>query len=117
MKTAILNTQAPFASQSARDSLDLAMTLATYEQELSLFFKGEAVLQLLKSQKSLEIGRKDFTKTFKALPLYDIEQVYLDESALKEYNLSLADLSIEPTLLNSSAFYAMLNTHSTVFTF
>lgn len=93
MTIAIVNTVSPWGDEQARDSLDMAMVLATYEQDVTLFFKGQGVLQLKTQQAGQPLLRKDFCKTFAALDLYDIEEIYVLAEDLAELELSQADIA------------------------
>lgn len=85
---ALLNTSSPFSQSSAKDSLDVAMILGSYEQQVSLFFMGDGVYQLGQNQSAQLISQKDFIKTFAALEFYDIENIYISKSCLEARGLS-----------------------------
>ena len=62
---AILNTTAPFGKPNAKDALDIALIMGTYEQDTHLFFQGDGVWQLISQQTPEALNIKDFLKTLK----------------------------------------------------
>lgn len=89
MKTlALINSKAPFASTYGKDSLDVALIFASFEQGVSLFFQGDGVYQLIDKQDGSVISVKDYLKTFSAFEFYDIEDIYVCQQSLSERKLS-----------------------------
>ena len=84
----ILNTSAPFGQPNAKDALDVALIMGTYEQTTHLFFQGDGVWQLVTHQQPESIQVKDFLKTFSAFEFYDLENIYVCKQSLVERNLS-----------------------------
>jgi tRNA 2-thiouridine synthesizing protein C len=117
LNTAIRITQPPFSNDTGRDALDLAMILATYEQSVALYFEQDGIYQLLKNINSQHILRKNYTSTFKALELYDIEKIYVNSNDLAQLGLKQNDLNIDVTMLSESDFFSLLNQTNTVLTF
>jgi tRNA 2-thiouridine synthesizing protein C len=83
----ILNTCSPFGSANAKDALDVALIMGTYEQQTHLFFQGDGVWQLVANQYPETIHVKDFLKTFAAFEFYDLENIYICKQSLVERNL------------------------------
>ena len=98
----IVCRQAPYGSSLARESLELALAAAVFEQDLALLFIGDGVLQLLGEQHSDGIGQKSQLKLASALPLYDVSEVYVDAQALRDRALELHELAIPATALSNS---------------
>ncbi|MFV7772558.1 sulfurtransferase complex subunit TusC [Shewanella marisflavi] len=90
-KITLIFRHAPHGSAKAREGLDFALLSASFEQEVSIIFADEGVLNLLPGQTPEVIGAKDFVAAFKALPLYDIEQVYACQQSLQDYSLTEED--------------------------
>lgn len=91
-----------FNSYKAQEMLDLALALSTFEHTVQLLFIDSAVLQLLKNQQPNLNYRKDFITTFKALAMYDINDIYVDEASLAQFKLSKEDLIIDVTIVNKA---------------
>ena len=85
---AIINSKAPFSSTYGKDSLDVALIFGSFEQEISLFFQGDGVYQLMANQSGATISVKDYLKTFSAFEFYDIEHIYVCQQSLIDRELS-----------------------------
>jgi tRNA 2-thiouridine synthesizing protein C len=97
---AILNTQSPYANALAQESLDMAMAASSFDQAVWLFFMDDGVLQLVDGQNPKGIGRKAFTKGIAALPLYDIDRIYVCANSLKERGLDTPSFPTDITLVS-----------------
>lgn len=82
----------------AREAQDLALAIAAMDNPVHLLYLGEAVLQLLPLT-GKPVG-KDFTVAQKLFPLYDIGEVYVCASALKQYQLDPATLRLPVTVVD-----------------
>lgn len=114
---AIIFTQSPFQNQLGQDGLELALTLATFEQAVSLFFRDTGVLQLLSQLDGTHLGRKTYTDAFKSLDLYDIEDVFVCQDSLALLNIDPLQLNIPVSLLNQKQWSAELAKHNRILTF
>ncbi|MCU4677681.1 sulfurtransferase complex subunit TusC [Catenovulum sp. 2E275] len=114
---AIIFKQSPFQNKSGQDALELALTLATFEQDVALFFKDAGVLQLVKNLNGQIAGRKTYTAAFKSLDLYDIEQVFVCENSLAKFGLTEQDLIIPVSLINVQNWREQLGNHQRILTF
>lgn len=114
---AILNAHSSFNSCYGKDALDVALIFGSYEQEVSLFFQGEGVRQLINAQKASLINAKDYLATFSALEFYDVENVYVCLESLKQRNL-VADFHIgNVNVVTEHEFSVRLRQHRTVLRF
>ena len=114
---AILNKSAPYGSINGQESLDMALAMSNFGQDVSLFFIEDGVLQLIKQQTADKIHHKAYHKTFGALSFYDIDNIYVCQQSLLERNLSATDLSIPVTLIELSQLTALITTHAQVMVF
>lgn len=115
-QVAILNSKIPFADNTAKDSLDIALIFGSYEQPISLFFHDDAVWQLISQTPSM-ISQKDFLKTFSAFELYDIENVYICQRSLNERNLPEKFHIDNVQVLAQADFNSCLAKHDVIFRF
>lgn len=114
---ALVNTSSPFSSSNAKDSLDIALIMGSYEQDVSLYFAGEGVWQLIDGQSPETLHVKNFLKTFSAFEFYDLNHVYVCSDSLKQRGLS-ANFHIDNvTVLNKTDFSMKLHQHSVVLKF
>lgn len=88
----IVFNKAPYGSQAGRELLDIALMAAAFEMPITAIFSGQGVYQLLNNQQPDILHIKNHSATFKALPLYDIEEILVDQNALQQLNLKQGDL-------------------------
>ncbi len=83
----------PHNGAYVQEMLDIIMTVAAFDQEVSILLFDNAVFQL-KEQQQPELANLKATATiYKALPLYDINQLYAETESLQERGLSVASLA------------------------
>ena len=114
---AILNTTAPFAQPNAKDALDVALIMGSYEQETHLFFQGDGVWQLIKEQTPTDISVKDFLKTFAAFEFYDLNNVYICQKSLEERGLTAIFHIDNVHVMSSTQFADKLSQNDIIFRF
>ena len=103
----IWSTHSPITSLSARETLDTALAFATYDQPVALLFSGKGVLQLADNQNARLSGAKNMFGLLKALPLYDLDKVYVSQQDLLALGVTPPQNSpAEP--LSDSAIAALL---------
>lgn len=97
IKLAVVFGQPPYGSASSREGLDalLAATAFCPEDELAVFFINEGVLNLVREQKPELILQKDFSPAFKLLDLCQIEQRYICQQSLQQWELADEQLLIK----------------------
>ncbi len=98
-KLLFVSRKAPYGSSMARDALDALLAASVYDQDLSVLFMGDGVFQLVKDQAAHRAGMKSLAASLPALPLYDIEKIYVQQSALEQRGLADAELVIPATAL------------------
>jgi tRNA 2-thiouridine synthesizing protein C len=96
---AIINKSAPYGSSNGQESLDMALAMSNFAQDVSVFFIEDGVLQLLVSQNATTIDAKAYFKTFPALEFYDIENIYVCKKSLIQRGLQASQLCIPVTLI------------------
>lgn len=87
----LIARSAPYGSANSRELLDIALAGGAFEQNISLLFLGDGVFQLQGQQNSQLLGQKNLSKTLKMLPMYDIEKIYYQDSALELRQLNQPD--------------------------
>jgi len=116
-KILFVNTRAPYGSSMARDALDALLAASAYEQDLSVLFLGEAVFQLLRNQNPKAISMKNLAATLPVLPMYDIKQIYVQESALSSRGLSIDDLVLPAKVLGEDEIAALMDSQGAILSF
>jgi len=85
----IQSCRAPYSSSYPIDALEAAFAATNMGLELRFVFVGEGVLQLIQEQGNTSIAHKSIFKKLGALPLFDIEKIYVQSTALSKYNVSI----------------------------
>jgi len=98
MSTLIMIDQPPYGAWAGREALDMAFSLAAFDQPASLLFAGAGVNWLRQSQEAGGIGQKSLEKNLAAAPIFGIEAILADRVACQKYGLS-EDLLIEGVTL------------------
>lgn len=113
----IHNQRAPYGSASAREALDVALTCSIFEMPVSLLFSGDGVYQLLKGQNGNAIEHKTLEAMLSALPMYDVDKIFVTSEDLQNFKLSTDDLVLPVKVIENSQLPELLKQHSTVLTF
>lgn len=113
----VILSQTPYGGSLAREAIDYCLAAAAFEQNINILFTGDAVLQLLKEQKPEGIYQKNVSKTLSALPMYGVEQYYVEQDALKRYQLNENQLCLPITPVSSDQMADLLNQANSVLNF
>ena len=116
MSTLIVLRSTPYGNTNAKDALDVVLTLAAFEQQPALLYQGLGVQQLLLDA-SMQSPFKHVGKILGALPMYDVEQVYVDLASMEEYGIlpqQLASLPVACHLLTSHQVSDLMHSHQHV---
>ncbi len=87
-----INRRAPHGTNYAHEGLEMALMGAAYDQEVVMVYLDDGVFQLRRGQDTAEIGTKNFSATYRALPDYEVRQVLVEKKSLAERGMSKADL-------------------------
>ncbi|ADZ92046.1 DsrE family protein [Marinomonas mediterranea] len=115
-KTLILFSSSPYETTSAKEGLDLALVLGTFEQPVSLAFSGDGVSLLLEEQLPEKAQGKHLYKLLDGLEFYDIEEIYALEFDLELYSPKHAVWS-GVTAVDENAWSKILREHSQIIRF
>jgi tRNA 2-thiouridine synthesizing protein C len=83
----------PYFGAYAYEALDMVMTAAAFDQEVSVLLLDDAVFQLKAKQTPENAKLKDTAGLFAALPIYGIKNIFVETESLQEKGLSLDNLS------------------------
>ena len=87
-----INRKAPYGTIYAWESLEVVLIGAAFEQDVSLAFMDDGVVQLTKGQDTKGIGMKNFSPTYAALGDYEVTKIYVEKESLEERGLTIDDL-------------------------
>lgn len=105
----VIVRHSPYGSSLGRASLDTALAAAAFDQPVSLLFMGDGVLQLRADQDSQAIGVKNIGRLLASLPMYEIEQVYVDAEATKRYDMDLANAPVATQMLDGTGMRQLMS--------
>lgn len=113
-----ISRHAPYGSSLARDALDALLASAAYDQQLSLLFMDDGVLQLLSGQHSEAIQQKNFANVLPVLELYEIDKMYVHQESLLQRGIESRDLmNLSFTLLTSEKISELMSAHQQILSF
>lgn len=111
----VISRQAPYGSNRAHQSLDIALAATVFEQTVNYIFMGDGVYQLLGNQNATSIQSKTLVNALQTLDLYGIESIFVDNQSLDERNLTQSDLSLETNLVSRDEIAKIIQSSNSVF--
>lgn len=89
---AFIFSYAPHGTAFGREGLDLILSASLTIQNISIFFIGDGIFQLIKNQKPEYILSRNYTPAFCILPLYGINKFYFCSDSLIERGIFEKDI-------------------------
>ena len=117
MSTLVVIQSSPYGTTNAKDALDVLLTLAAFEQEPGLLLQGPGVSLLGLTGSG---AFKDPSKMLGALPMYDVEQLFIDKEAVANFAIDAAKIDacpMECQLLEQSAIGELMANYQHVLVF
>lgn len=105
-RIAVVCRHAPYDGSYPREALDTALAAAAFDQPVTVVFMGDGVWQLLREQRPE--GGKSLEKQLGALPLYDIDTLYVEAESLAQRGLNVAELALPVQVLAGAALADLL---------
>lgn len=90
-----VNRKAPYGTIYALESLEVVLIGAAFEQDVTLVFLDDGVFQLTKGQDTSDSDMKNFSPTYRALEMYDVEKLYVSKESLEARGLTEEDLLVD----------------------
>lgn len=90
-KIAYIFSHSPHGTSLGREGLDLLLSISITNSNISIFFIGDGILQLMQNQNPEKIFSKNYVSAFKILPLFGIKNFYFCKESLIERGLYLND--------------------------
>ncbi|MFQ5755528.1 MAG: sulfurtransferase complex subunit TusC [Acidiferrobacterales bacterium] len=97
-----VNRRAPYGTIYALEGLEVVLIGAAFEQDVSMVFLDDGVFQLKKGQNTEESGMKNFSPTYRALEMYDVEKLYIEEESMEQRGLTADDLIVPVEVLSTA---------------
>jgi tRNA 2-thiouridine synthesizing protein C len=92
VSTLIIIDQPPYGSWEGREALDMAFSLAAFDQPVSLLFCGAGVNWLRKGQNAGQVGQKSVERNLAAAPIFGVEALLADRNACHQFGLTETEL-------------------------
>lgn len=92
MSTLIVIDQPPYGGWAGREALDMAFSLAAFDQPVSLLFCGAGVNWLRQGQQSGQIRQKSVEKNLSAATIFGVEALLVDSDDCNRYGLGADQL-------------------------
>jgi tRNA 2-thiouridine synthesizing protein C len=86
---------APYGSSTAREALDALLATAVFGQDVGVLFMNDGVFQLVRDQSPDTLPQKNLASSLQALPIYDVERLYVHTPSLTERGLVMSDLVMD----------------------
>lgn len=109
--------QPPLASSMPREGLDMALVAATFGQNVALLFAGEGIFQLLPGQNPEQLALKGTHRMLEALPLYEVDNIFVSEQHLNQYQLDAQHLLLSPQPKSVPEIQRLIASSRTVLSF
>ena len=116
-KMMYINRKAPYGTIYALESLEVVLIGAAFDQDISLAFLDDGVYQLKKGQDTKATEIKNFSPTYRALEMYDVEKLYVSKDAMEERGLSVDDLVVPVEVLDSAQMADLMEDQDVIFSF
>ncbi|MDH5257677.1 MAG: sulfurtransferase complex subunit TusC [Gammaproteobacteria bacterium] len=112
-----VNRKAPYGTIYALESLEVVLIGAAFDQDISLAFVDDGVYQLKKGQDTKATEIKNFSPTYRALEMYDVEKLYVSKDSMDERGLSVDDLVVPVEVLSSEQMADLMEEQDVIFSF
>lgn len=111
-----ISRSSPYGSSRARACLDMVLSAAVFDQHVTLLFMDDGVLQLQRGQTANRIQAKDLSAALTALPLYDVNRIYVEEASLHLRGLASQQLVIDAIPCDGDQIAQLIRQADGVFT-
>lgn len=112
-----VNRKAPYGTVYALESLEVVLIGAAFEQDVSLVFLDDGVFQLKKGQDTKGAEMKNFSPTYRALEMYDVEKLYVSKEAMEERGLTEDDLLVDVEVLDAGQIADLMDEQDVILSF
>jgi len=105
---------APHASLRIQEHMDMLLTAAAFEQSVGVLFIDDGVMLLTAKQNPEVIGCRDIAAILNSLPIYDVEDLYVEEESFGERGLQLDAVQIPVSNVSRSNLGPLLGSYDLV---
>ncbi len=112
-----INRKLPYGSIYALESLEVVLIAAAFEQDVSVAFIDDGVFQIMKGMDTKGIGMKNFSPTYRALEMYDVEKLYVEKESMDARGLTAQDLIVDVEVLSAAEVRNLIAEQDVVLSF
>ncbi len=116
-KLMYVNRRAPYGSIYALEALEIVLVGAAFDQDVSVAFMDDGVYQLKRGQDTEGIGMKNFSPAYRALEMYDVEKLFVEEESMLARGLRVEDLLVPVDVLSAAARGRLMDEQDVLFNF
>ena len=103
--------------EGALESLEVVLIGAAFDQDVSIVFLDDGVYQIRKDQDTSGIGTKNFSKTFRALEMYDVEKLYVEKESMEARGMTVEDLNVPVEVKTSEEIGRLMEEQDVILSF
>ena len=108
---------APYGDSLARESIETALAAGALGVKVAVLFIDEGVWQLVDRQKPESIASKNHGAILSALPLYDVEQLWVDSASINKRGINGENLAELAQVINSNQVKDVLASYTMILSF
>ena len=112
-----VNRKAPYGTVYALESLEVVLIGAAFEQDVSVVFMDDGVFEIVKGQDTAGIEMKNFSPTYRALEMYDVEKLYVTKESLDVRGLTEDDLLVDVTVMSAAELADLVEEQDVILSF
>lgn len=101
--------QPPYNGTRVQETLDMVLTAAAFDQQVSMLFCDDGVLQLVRNQEPQALELKNTARILDVLEMYDVRNLYVESESLIARGLAGTDLVLPVRLVPRSGVNALLS--------
>jgi len=112
-----MNRKAPYGTVYALESLEVVLIGAAFDQDVSVVFADDGLYQIAKGQDTAGIEMKNFSPTFRALEMYDVEKLYVEKESMEARGFTADDFVVEVEVKSSDEICDLMEEQDVVLSF
>jgi tRNA 2-thiouridine synthesizing protein C len=113
----IISTQAPYNSSASTDAFEAALAATNVGLEVKVLFQHDGVYQMISTQSPEHIQHKNMFKKLKSLPLFDIEEIYIDNESIEVRELRITNNELDWQSICKSDMISLIGSAQQVLVF
>ena len=112
-----VNRRPPYGTVYALESLEVVLIGAAFEQDVSVLFMDDGVFEITKGQDTAGVEMKNFSPTYRALEMYDVEKLYVEKEALEARGLTEEDLLVPVEVYSAEQIRDLMEDQDVILSF